>query len=130
MAIRLAASDVRNAAGGSDYTGKVILSSLLRITDRDSVAGSATMQDMQFGIPVDCTATPSDPAGGTCSITTTADTLVPGFAHEGARAVVSTFSVNVLDAGADGDVGPSSACPPTCGTGDEAVFLRQGAFTP
>ena len=130
VAIKLAASDVRNAAGGSDYTGKVILSTLLRITDRDSAAGSATVQDMQFGVPVDCTATPSDPAGGTCAITTSADTLVPGFAHEGARAVVSAFSVNVLDAGADGDVGPPSACPPTCGTGDEAVFLRQGAFTP
>jgi predicted acyl esterase len=130
VAIRLATADVRSTSGGPDYTGKVILRSLLRITDRNSVAGSATVQDMQFGIPVDCTATPSDPAGSTCSITTTADTLVPGFAREGSRAVVSAFSFNVLDAGADGDVGPSSACPPTCGTGDEAVYLRQGVFAP
>ena len=68
--------------------------------------------------------------GGSCNITTTADTLIPGLTVEGARSVVSTFSLEVFDAGADGDVGPSSACPPTCGTGDEAVFLRQGVFTP
>jgi predicted acyl esterase len=130
LAIRFGATDVRNAAGGSDYTGKVILSSLLRLTDRDSAAGSATVQDFRFGVPVDCAAS-SDPAvGATCGITTTADTLVPGFAREGSRSVISAFSVEVLDAGADGDVGPSSACPPTCGTGDESTFLRQGVFTP
>ena len=33
------------------------------------------------------------------------------------------------DAGADGDV-IVAGCPPTCGTGDETVFLREGVFTP
>ena len=60
---------------------------------------------------------------------TSADTLVPGMAREGDRAVISAFSLTVEDPGADGELqGP--ACPPACGTGDEAVFLRQGLFLP
>ena len=132
IAIEMAANDVRNRSNGSDYSGKVILTTRLRITDRDSAAGSATVQDFNFFVPVDCAATPADPtAGGTCAVTTSTDTLVPGFAHEGARAVISAFSFSVLDAGPDGDINPAgSQCPPQCGTGDESEFLRQGIFAP
>ena len=61
--------------------------------------------------------------------------LVPGSVKEGTRAVVSTFSVSVEDAGPDGVIDPSPdplglGCPPTCGSGDEAVYLRQGIFAP
>jgi len=45
--------------------------------------------------------------------------------------VLAAFSINVADAGRDGIITPASgACPPTCGSGDEQVFLRQGVFAP
>ena len=49
--------------------------------------------------------------------------------------MISTFSMQMLDVGPDGVIAPSSdpfglGCPPTCGSGDEKVFLRQGVFTP
>jgi hypothetical protein len=87
-----------------------------------------TVRDFELGLPVDCAATPNPTLGANCSLTTTLDTLVPGMAREGARSVLSAFSVKVLDPGADAALG--GACPPTCGTGDEQVFLRQGVLTP
>ena len=58
-------------------------------------------------------------------------TLVPNLAREGKRAVISALSIKLLDAGPDGVITPpSGSCPYTCGSGDEAVFLRQGLFTP
>jgi hypothetical protein len=58
---------------------------------------------------------------------------MPGFAREGRRTVISTLAFTVLDAGNDGSITPGGAgetCPPTCGSGDERVFLREGVFTP
>jgi hypothetical protein len=45
------------------------------------------------------------------------------------------LSVNVTDEGPDQSIEPSSdpiglGCPPTCGSGDEKVFMRQGVFIP
>ncbi len=89
------------------------------------------MQDLELSVPVLCSASLDPATGSDCNVSTTADTLVPGYAREGSRAVISTFSVNVEDAGPDGDVGSAaSGCPLTCGSGDEAVFLRQGVVTP
>jgi hypothetical protein len=133
------ATDVKNASGGSDYTGKVILTTAMRITDYGngpSGNDSGTVEDTQFSLPIDCLDTPANPdVGSSCNVTTTTDTLVPGFAQEGKRAVISAFSVNLLDAGPDGSITPPSppaglACPPICGSGDESVFLRQGVFAP
>jgi hypothetical protein len=138
VAIDAALSDVQSTAGGGDYTGKVILKSRVRMTDtRNGTSGreSATVSDFELSVPIDCVATAAPERGSHCDLTTTLDTLVPGFVMEGARAVVSTFSVNVEDAGADGEVDPGPGpgglgCPPACGTGDESVYLRQGIFTP
>jgi Tol biopolymer transport system component len=124
-------SDVRNASSQTDYAGELILRGTIRLTDRASGFGgvSATTEDTNFDVPLPCTPTAVSPRGSDCGITTTADTLVPGFAKEGKRAVISA-SFKVLDAGADGDVTPPSGCPPTCGTGDEQTFLDQGVFAP
>jgi dienelactone hydrolase len=132
--IAVVASDVRRTSDGTDYTGKVILNTGLRITDRgngffEDEAG--TVEDTQLSIPIDCVATADTAIGSTCSANTTGDALVPGFAREGKRAVISAFSLKLLDAGPDGTITPGSgSCPPTCGTGDEAVYLRQGVFAP
>ena len=50
-----------------------------------------------------------------------ADDLRPG--------VPTTLTIEVRDAGPNG-TGYGAGCPPTCGDGDEAPFLRQGFFLP
>jgi hypothetical protein len=130
-------TDVLNAGGG-DYAGQVVLSSIVRISDAASGPGgdeSGTVQDSQLAMPFQCTATANPQLGSSCTLGTTLDTLVPGYVKEGKRAVVSAFSFSVLDAGPDGDIDPVSdpvglGCPPTCGSGDEGTYLRQGVVTP
>ncbi len=136
--IDASARDVQLAAGGSDYSGKVILRSRLRLTDYANGASgdeSGTVEDFDLSAPFDCVPSADPATGSTCAIGTTLDALLPGVAVEGRRAVISAFSLMLLDAGADGQISPQSdplglGCPPTCGSGDEAVFLRQGVFTP
>jgi hypothetical protein len=136
--ISASVSDVRRASDGADYTGRVVLATALRLTDTANGPAeneSATVEDFDFGVPMDCAATPSPEKGATCGVSTSADTLVPGLVKEGDRAVISALSMKVLDAGADDDLAPGSdpigrGCPPTCGSGDERVFLRQGVFAP
>jgi Subtilase family/FG-GAP-like repeat len=131
VGISLTDSDVRTAAQ-SDYTGKVLLTIPLRITDGSNGPTAnepGTVEDTRFSVPVQCVATAPSSVGSNCNASTTADTLVPGYVREGARTVISAFSVAVLDAGPDGQVSPPG-CPPTCGTGDEQPFQGQGVFAP
>jgi hypothetical protein len=133
VGIAASATDVKKASDGSDYTGDLIFTIAMRITDRANGFGSiaATVQDLDFSAPIPCTATADVSTGGSCHIGTTADTLVGGFAKEGKRALISTLSVKLLDAGPDGSITPGSGtCPPTCGTGDERPYLDQGIFAP
>jgi hypothetical protein len=126
-------TDVRKKSDGSDYAGKVILSTILRITDRSNdpqAAVSATGSDIEFSDPIDCLTTTNTAIGASCNLNTTADALVPGFIKEDRRMIVSVLALSVRDAGPDGAVGSSPPCPPTCGTGDEQVFERQGIFAP
>ena len=131
LAITGTASDIRLASDGSDYVGKVLLAMTLRITDKangSSAMVPATVADIPFGVPIDCVATASTPIGSNCNISTTADTLMPGFAREGKRAVISTGGLALNDAGPDGSILPTSGtCPPTCGSGDEAVGSAAGS---
>jgi CSLREA domain-containing protein len=133
IGINMSATDVRNASDDADYTGQVVLSTRMRITDSangSSGQAQGTTQDAAFGIPVSCVAT-GGAAGATCSVMSTLDTLVPGIAKEGKLAVISALSLSVLDAGADGSIAPGSGtCPPTCGSGDESTFLSEGVFEP
>ncbi len=131
-------TDVRQS-NQDDYTGRLVLTSGIRITDTaNGVQGGvpATVEDMNLSVPVECSPTPAAPTlGSRCTIATTLDTLVPGFVAEEKRSVISMFSVNVTDEGPDASIEPSSdpiglGCPPTCGSGDEKVFMRQGLVTP
>ena len=109
----------------------MILETQIRMTDKANALsgnGPATVEDTQLGIPVDCIENPDTAIGGSCNVDTSIDTLVPNFVKEGKRTVIEAFGLNVLDAGLDGSVGPG--CPPTCGSGDETVFLNQGVFVP
>jgi hypothetical protein len=87
----------------------------------------ATTEDFEFSMPFNCVTT-GGTSGSVCTLATTADTVLPGFAVEGRRSVISAFGLAVEDAGPNGTLG--SGCPLDCGDGDEAVFLRQGVFTP
>ncbi len=131
--ITLSASDVLRAADGTDYTGQLVLRSTLRMTDRANgffANEAATATDVPFSAPVSCVGTPGL-SGGSCSLSTSADTLVPGTAREGKRAVISAVSVALLDRGPDATITPpSGTCPPNCGSGDEQPFLHEGVFTP
>ncbi len=134
VSISGSATDVRRKSDGGDYAGSVLLSTLMRITDKGSGSSGlvpGTVSDIRFAVPVNCVATASTSTGGSCTLGTTLDTLLPGMAREGKRTILSTFAFELDDAGPDGSIlPPSGTCPPTCGTGDESVFLRQGVFTP
>jgi hypothetical protein len=108
----------------------VLLTSTMRITDHSNgPAESGTVQDTQFQVPLNCVGTMDTMTGSTCSVNTTADALMPGMILETRRTIMQLLSINVKDAGLNG-TGYGGSCPPTCGDGDETVFLRQGVFTP
>lgn len=131
-------TDVRCAAftptclggAGSDYEGSLLLDVDLRMTDKlngPSQNMSATVQDTSLRVPLTCVATGSA-SGATCSVATSADAVIPGMVPEGARSVWQPGQVAIQDAGPNGT--GYASCPPTCGDGDEATFLRQGVFVP
>jgi hypothetical protein len=146
VGITSSASDVRCRGGGSpgcgaagaDYTGTVLLRIPVRLTDAASGFGgvSATVEDARVDAPVSCVQTASAAVGGSCSLNTTIDSLLPGFSKEGKRTVIAGGRrqaqwehLGYADRGADGVLaGPG--CPPSCGTGDERSFLEPGVFLP
>ena len=135
VAISALITDVRNASDGSDYGGRLILRTPIRVTDRANGGTgkeAATVVDTSLGVPIDCQPTASTNLGASCSISTTIDTLVPGLAQERKLTVMSAFQLSVEDAGADGTIDPpgSGQCPLACGSGDERPFLIQGVFAP
>jgi acyl-homoserine-lactone acylase len=107
-------SDVRRSADLSDYTGELQGAVDVRATDRSNGAtGSeaATMTDYTLSASVPCVPTGAGDIGALCSVTTSADTLLPGSVSEGARGVWELGQVQVRD-----------------GTG--APFAVQGVFAP
>jgi hypothetical protein len=126
--------DVVRQSDGADYTGKLILATVFRITDRSNSPineGSGTVEDVRFAAPIDCAATPDPATGGRCTLTTTADALAPNVIRELHRSILSILDLSIEDAGPDGSVTPpSGACPYMCGSGDESVFARPGMFAP
>jgi WD40-like Beta Propeller Repeat len=110
----------------SDYTGALRAAMPVRITDRDntpspSAPGAATTVPFQYGFDIPCTPDPAPNIGSDCSLSTTADTLVPGTIKENLRTIWQIGRVRVDDAGPDGN-------PDT--VADNAVFAVQGIFAP
>jgi hypothetical protein len=130
--IKVSIGDVRQTADGLDYPGSLLFRTRLRITDNASGFGgvSATVRDTDLSLPIPCV-TNELPAGSTCAVNTTADTLVPGLVVERRRTIAAASTIELLDAGADGDVGQTApGCPIQCGTGDETVYAEPGIFAP
>jgi len=152
IAVTGSATDVRCsavtpscAAVGADYTGKLIAASVIRITDHangtpatvctngagNAPCVTATVADVTFSVPIQCTAT-GGANGSNCNVNTTIDTLVPTTVKEFQRGVISIFGIVANDEGPDGSVSPGGGftCPPICGSGDETRYADQGLFIP
>jgi hypothetical protein len=137
VGLQVAASDVRcasggptwcagtNAAAGPDYAGELRAVLPLRITDRyngSSLTDPATVIDSSFQLTVPCAPTSGDATrGADCSVTTSANSVLPGSVVGGQRAIWELGQVEVRDGGSDGDADT---------TGDNRPFLRQGVFLP
>jgi hypothetical protein len=131
VSISVGITDVRNHPSGSDYSGRLLVIAPLKITDNANAAempepGTTQVQPFQF--PVQCAVTVDATRGAECNLTTTYDALIPGAVTERQRAIWALDQVQVKDAGPNGT--GYASCPPTCGDGDETVFLRQGIFIP
>jgi hypothetical protein len=123
VSIAIVINDVRRRSNLADYTGEVLVHHTLRITDRfngDAENEPGTMVEHDFPIFPPCNATADPAKGADCSLTTTADSVVPGAIKEGKRTIWQLGKVNVFDGGADGF--PS--------TFPNDVFLTQGIFVP
>ena len=121
-------NDIR-ATGGGDYDPNPSGSDLtevtrLRMTDQANGYGgvSATTTDVDFSVPVDCTATADPSVGSTCQVNTTADTVMPGFAREQRQTIAQMFRIRIYDSGLNGTR--------ENGLGDDKIFLHQGVFIP
>jgi len=131
VAISVSITDVRNHPSGSDYSGRLLVTSMLKITDNANAPERpepATTQEQPLQFPVQCAVTPEATRGGTCNLTTSYEALIPGAVTERQRGIWALDQIQVKDAGPNGT--GYAACPPTCGDGDETVFMRQGIFVP
>lgn len=116
----------------SDFAGTLLVKATIRITDRyngSPLVEGATVQDLELQFPIQCVATVSTTTGGACSGTVSVNSLYPGAVLDLKRAMWQFEKIQVLDPGPNG-TGFGSGCPPTCGDGDETVFMRPGLFAP
>jgi hypothetical protein len=129
--VRCAGTTGGCSSAGGTYGGKLLLNTGLRVTDRLNGAFQepGTAMDYPLQVGMQC-------ASGACSISTSADAVIPGVAQELKRSVWQISRVEVRDGGSDGNLVAGSAptsgvCPPACtGNGGETLFLHQGLFVP
>jgi hypothetical protein len=123
VALSFMLTDIRKRNDLSDYTGELEAGAVVRITDRANGIGTVpgTVEEFRYAFTVPCSATTDTTVGSTCSVTTTADSLVPGTIEEGNRSIWEIGQVEAFDGGADGQVSTS---------GDNTPFVRQGVFVP
>jgi Tol biopolymer transport system component len=122
VTLKVDISDIRRKSDAEDYTGELLADLSLRVTDRFNGygGGSATLVDFSLPFTVPCTAT-ADVIGATCSVSTSADGVIPGLVREGKRAIWELGQVKVFDGGSDGNAAT---------TADNTLFAVQGIFVP
>ena len=125
VVFRFELSDVRRQGTLTDYTGELLASTVVRITDRISGPGaneSATVTDVQFQVTVPCVATGGAASeGATCTVATSFDAVTPGAIPEGKRSIWELDGVRVDDGGPDEDANTPA---------DNSLFAVQGVFAP
>lgn len=106
----------------TDYAGSLVMFAPLRTTDRwnDGGDASGTVVDFPLRVAVPCVAT-AGPEGGTCSVDTTVDAVIPGLVRERKRTVWQLGQVLVHYAGGDNN-------PHTLE--DNRPLFAQGVFVP
>jgi len=146
-----AADKCTNANGTTapDYSGIVVGTSSIRITDSDNTGlsapaatvryptGTVGNEDVPFAAGTQCVNTAATNLGSDCNFNTTANTIVPGVVKEGKQAVVQIPGVQIFDGGSLGNgagnplPGSIAACPPSCfPASDSTVFAVQGIYIP
>jgi hypothetical protein len=117
-------TDVRMQTDLSDYTGELQVNGTVRVTDDNNGGASgsdpATVSDFPLGVKMSCAATVSTSVGGTCSVATTLNAVVPGMITESKRSIWELSDITVSDGGSDGLVS----------TSPNTVLARQGVFVP
>ena len=112
-----------NAADGPDYSGQIQGNATIRISDHYNGPGlneAATVVDIPFPVNGTCVNTTATTVGGTCTVNTTANGVVPGSVKDNQRGIVEIGQLQVSDGGADGQVS----------TADNTLFAVQGIFIP
>jgi TolB protein len=122
--VQAAITDVRNKVDLSDYTGSLQDVTSIRVTDRyngPSLTDPATVQDIPLPIGVPCAGTTDTTVGSTCTVSTSANAVIPGMVVAQKRMIIELGQVRIYDGGADGDpaTGPQGT-----------VFMDQGIFVP
>jgi hypothetical protein len=116
--------DVRRRGTLADYTGELSVEQIVQITDKlngPSQAEPGTVQAAPFRMAVPCAATDAANVGGTCSLQSTFNALVPGVVGAGRRAIWELGDVRAFDGGPDDQAATTS---------DNTLFARQGVFVP
>jgi hypothetical protein len=112
-----------NSSDGPDYSGELQGLATVRITDHysgPSLTETATVVAIPFPVTAQCANSADTGVGGTCSIATTFNTIVPGAIKDTQRSSWEFGQVQVLDGGQDGKIS----------TGDNTLFATQGVFVP
>jgi hypothetical protein len=123
LKITTSLTDVRQASDLTDYAGQLQLVPTIRITDKlngSLPADPATVMDIQFPVTVPCTPTLDTTIGAACSVSTTADSVLPGVVTESKRSIWQITHFDLLDGGADG----------LAATTGNTVFETAGLFVP
>jgi hypothetical protein len=121
--ITLKMTDVRKLSDLSDYTGELLASVKLRMTDKlggPSETTPVTAVDFPLVFDVPCAATADTTVGSTCSVAATVDGLIPNAVREGKRAISGFVDLELFDGGPDGN---GATTPNT-------LFAKAGLFNP
>jgi Tol biopolymer transport system component len=119
-------TDVRKKSDLDDYDGELQADASLRITDRNNTPnpggpGPGTVSDTHFPYSVPCATTSDTTVGSTCSVSTSANAVLPGAVLAGMRAIWALGQIQVYDGGADGSAST---------TADNTPFMDEGVFIP
>jgi Tol biopolymer transport system component len=118
--VQISLTNVMHVSDLSEYTGELRATAQVRITDREGpVAQTSVAIPLEFDVP--CVPTAATLDKSVCNLITTLDSVRPGAAAEGTRAVWELDQVRVFDGGSDGD-GDTTA--------GNSLFAVQGFFVP
>ena len=113
---------MRKKSDFSDYTGQLQAMLPLRITDKHNgpAGDEPATGDTTFSVTIPCGATSDTTIGSSCSISTTANSVVPAAVVASARSIWQTSGIQVFDGGADG----------LASTAGNTLFADQAVFVP